>query len=236
MSEPDTFAVWPPAGSPLSLTSWWRELVGLAECIAVPPPFPEDAARGRGQHVIVLPGFCSPNLATARLRDFLTRQGFRPRPWDLGINFGPTSVTLRSLERQIVAAANECGAPIALVGLSLGGTIAREMAKRQPDLVSRVITLASPIRVPVATTLAPLAKLASELWDKDSRADLSRIAEPPPVPVTAIITRSDGLIDWQSCVPEPAPNVEAIIIEGMHVTIGSNPAAQRIVAARLALS
>lgn len=235
MTDPK-FAIWPRADLPVSATSWFRELVGLAECLAAPPAFPTDAARGRGQAVIVLPGFCSPNIATARLRDFLTRQGFRPKPWDLGINLGPTPVTLKNLERQIAATAKENGAPVALVGLSLGGTIAREMAKRHPDLVSRVITLVSPIRLPVATPLAPLAQFCATMWDEDARAELEKLAAPPPVPVTVIISHSDGLIDWQSCVPDSAPNVDVVTIEGMHVTMGSNPEAQRIVAARLALS
>ena len=210
------------------------ELAGLAECLAAPPPFPADAARGQGEPIIVLPGFCAPNFSTTRLRDFLLRQGFTAQPWDLGINLGPTRVTLASLARQIENMAKEHDARVSLVGLSLGGTIAREMAKRHPDLVARVITLVSPIRLPVATPLAPLAQLAATMWDSDARAEMEKIAEPPPVPVTAIVSQSDGLVDWRSCVPDPAPNVEMVTIDGMHTTMGSNPEAQRVVAARIA--
>src|SRR5262249_24556162 len=156
-----------------------------------PPPFPDDAARGNGQTVIVVPGFCSPDLSTARLREFLARQGFDPRPWDCGPNLGPTRTVLKTFERQLRETAGEHG-PVALVGISLGGTIAREMAKRCSDCVTRVITLVSPVTLPVATPLAPLAQFASLVWDDDARKTFGHVSEPPPVPVTAIVSPKDG--------------------------------------------
>src|SRR5215510_2464773 len=63
-SGPLAFAVWPPAGSPVSLRTWWREVTARGRCDANPPDFPEDAAFGSGQKVIVLPGFCAPDLST----------------------------------------------------------------------------------------------------------------------------------------------------------------------------
>ena len=233
-SEPAPFAVWPSVDSPLSIVTSLREFVALAECLASPPPFPNDAARGKSEPVIVLPGFCAPNVATARLRKFLAHQGFAAVPWNFGLNMGPTKATLTALEKQMAAMANQYGRRVSLVGLSLGGTMAREMAKRRPELVAAVVTLASPIRLPVPTTLAPLVRLASALWEEDARIALARIAEPPSMPLTAIVTRDDGLVDWRACMPSPAPNVTVVTIAGAHVTIGSNPAAQRAVAASLA--
>lgn len=198
-----------------------------------PPPFPKDAPHGSGQ-VIVLPGFCAPNIATARLRKFLKAQGFEAVTWCLGWNLGPTTKTLAALEAQMVQMMEQHGHRISLVGLSLGGTIAREMAKRRPDLVAAVVTLASPIRLPVPTTLAPLVRIASTMWDNDVRTSFVKISEPPSVPVTAIVTRGDGLVDWQACVPDGSANVSVTIVDGAHVTIGSNPVAQRAVAAALA--
>jgi pimeloyl-ACP methyl ester carboxylesterase len=199
-----------------------------------PPPFPDDAARGHGQIVIVVPGFCSPDLTTARLREFLTRQGFAAQPWDCGPNLGPTRTVISGLERQVAQAAERTGAPVSLVGISLGGTLSREIAKRRPDCVARVVTLVSPIRLPVATPLAPLAQFAALVWDEEAKGSLSRIAEPPPMPLTAIVSPKDGVVDWRACVPDPAPNVEMVMVEGAHLTMASNPEAQRIVAARLA--
>src|SRR5262245_14122644 len=99
-SGPFAFAVWPPADSPGSIRTWWREVNARGAVRADPPDFPEDAARGRGQKVIVLPGFCAPDLSTVRLRNFLNRQGFAAQPWDCGTNLGPTRTILTSLERQ----------------------------------------------------------------------------------------------------------------------------------------
>ena len=233
---PLAFAVWPPADSPVSLRTWWREVAARGRCDADPPAFPEDAACGSGQKVIVLPGFCAPDLSTIRLRNFLKHQGFDAQPWDCGTNVGPTRTILTSLERLLGEAADRQGRPVALVGISLGGTIAREIAKRRPQCVEQVITIVSPIKLPVATPLAPLAKFASLVWDGDAREAIARVAEPPPVPLTAIVNPKDGIVDWRSCIPDAAPNVEVISIEGAHTTMASNPNVQRVVAARLALS
>lgn len=207
----------------------------LTNALLAPPAFPEDAAHGRGQPVIVVPGFCSPEFSTARLRAFLNRQGFRAQSWDCGFNLGPIRPALVRFEQLVIKTADDFGRPIALVGISLGGTLAREMAKLRPGHVARVVTLVSPIRLPVVTPLAPLAHAVSALWDADAHDQLARIAEPPPVPVTAIVSRNDGVVDWHACVPDAAPDVETLMVNGAHMTIGSNPEAQRIVAARLAL-
>ena len=235
-SSAHAFAIWPPQDSPVSVTTWLREIAALSKCVAAPPPFPDDAVRGQGQPVIVVPGFCSPDIATARLREFLARQGFAPRTWDCGPNLGPTRTVLSTFERQLVETADRTGRLVSLVGISLGGTIAREMAKRRPDCVARVVTLVSPIKLPVATPLAPLAQLAALVWDGDVRDAMARIAEPPPVALTAIVNPKDGVLDWRACVPDPGPNVEMVTVVGAHMTMGSNPEAQRVVAARLALS
>ncbi len=229
-----SFAIWPPAGSPVSLATYLREIGILSKTRKAPPPFPEDAARGHGEPVIVVPGFCAPDDSTARLREFLTRQGFAAKPWDCGTNLGPTRTALKGFERLLAETAERYGSAVSLVGISLGGTLAREMAKRHSKLVARVVTLASPIRLPVATPLAPLARVAAVVWDGHARAALHHISEPPPVPLTAIVNPRDGVVDWRACVPDPAPNVEIVMVEGAHMTMGSNPQAQCVVAARLA--
>jgi pimeloyl-ACP methyl ester carboxylesterase len=211
----------------------------MATLIAVtcrPPPFPDDAARGDGQPVIVVPGFCSPNMSTARLRQFLTRQGFAPETWTCGVNLGPAPTVLARLERHIAETAERTGRLVSVIGVSLGGTMAREAAKRCPNHVAHVVTICSPVSLPVMTPLAPLAYLAGLRWDEEARRRLSRVAEPPPVPVTAIVNPKDGVLDWRNSVPERSPRVDVVTIEGAHMTMGSNPATQRVVAARLAQS
>src|SRR5690242_12705597 len=110
------FAVFPPRGAPVSLASWAREMADVAHATFSPPPFPDDAARGSGQRVIVLPGFFTHDIATARLRDFLKRQGFAPRPWPCGVNLGPMPRVLATIERQVADLAAAHGT-VALVGV-----------------------------------------------------------------------------------------------------------------------
>jgi pimeloyl-ACP methyl ester carboxylesterase len=227
------FAVFPPRGAPVSAASLAREMAAVARVTISPPPFPEDAARGNGQPVIVLPGFGAKDFTTAHLRAFLAAQGFAPRPWPCGTNIGPARNVLMRVEREVNEMAGRRG-KVALVGISLGGTIAREIARRRPAQISRVITLGSPVRLPVVSPLAPLAQAASLLWDADGRASLSRILEKLAVPLTAIISPIDGIVDWECCRPEPGDG-EVIEVRTGHTIMGSTPEVQRIVAARLAL-
>ena len=147
---------------------------------------------------------------------------------------GPAPRVLDRLERQIVQTAEDSGRRICLVGVSLGGTMAREAAKRCPNHIAHVVTICSPVRLPVMTPLAPLAYLAGLRWDAEARRTLARVSEPPPVPLTAIVNPKDGVLDWRGSLPEPSALLDVVTVEGAHMTMGSNPETQRIVAARLA--
>lgn len=210
--------------------------MALTQASLSPPPFPEDAARGDGQPVIVIPGFLAPDMSTARLREFLGRQNFMPYAWTIGLNLGPMRHVMREIERQVVEIAGKTGRQVSLVGVSLGGTTARQVAKCCPDHIARVITLVSPIHPPIATPLAPLAQAAVLLWDAEEVKNLAAVSEPPPVPLTAIVSRDDGIIDWRASVPAASEMVEVVEISGSHMAICSNPEVQRIIADRLARS
>jgi pimeloyl-ACP methyl ester carboxylesterase len=234
MTRAGRFATWPHPAAPVSAATLAREMAAVAQSTLAPSPFPEDAVRGNGQPVIVIPGFLAPDISTARLREFLERQNFRPHSWTAGVNIGPMPRVVRDVDRQVQAIADATGQPVTLLGISLGGTTAREIAKSHPAAIARVITLVSPIHLPVATPLSPLAEAAALLWDMEALDGLRAIAEPPPVPVTAIVSREDGIIDWQAAVPPASALVEMVEVGGPHLTICSNPEVQRIVADRLA--
>lgn len=113
----------------------------------------------------------------------------------------------------------------------MGGLLARDFAHDHPEAVRQVITVASPFRLPTATTLAPLFRA---LWRRyDPALDLLRLSRPLPVPAMAIGTRDDGIVAWRTCLSDdPAcPNVE---LTGAHLTLCRNPQALRAIAARLA--
>lgn len=234
MTRTGRFASWPSRDASVSPATLAREMAAVAQMLLVPLSFPEDAARGSGQPVIVLPGFLSPDVTTARLREFLGRQNFDAHSWTCGLNIGPMPHVVREVERQVQSLADASGRAVSLVGVSLGGTIAREVAKSCSGPIARVITLVSPIHLPVATPLAPLAEAASLLWDMEELNALRAIAEPPPVPVTAVFSRDDGVIDWRASVPHPAEMIEIVEVSGPHMTVCSNPQVQHIVADRLA--
>jgi triacylglycerol esterase/lipase EstA (alpha/beta hydrolase family) len=233
MSE---FATWPPRDASVSAVTLAREMMALTQATLSPPPFPEDAARGSGQPVIVIPGFLAPDMSTARLREFLARQNFMPYSWTGGLNLGPMRHVMRELERQVLEISDKTGRQISLVGVSLGGTTARQVAKCCPDRIARVITLVSPIHPPIVTPLAPLAQAAALLWDAEEVKNLAMISQPPPVPLTAIVSRDDGIIDWRASVPAVSEMVEVVEISGAHMSICTNPEVQRVIADRLARS
>lgn len=233
MTRAGRFASWPSREAPVSAATLAREMAAVAQVLMAPPPFPEEAARGSGQPVIVIPGFLSPDMTTARLREFLTYQEFLAHPWTCGLNIGPMPRVIAEVERQVRETANASGRPVSLVGVSLGGTIAREVAKTCIGPVAQVITLVSPVHLPVTTPLAPLAEAASLLWNMEELDALRAIAEPPPVPLTALFSRDDGVIDWRASVPAEGELVEVVEVSGPHMTISSNPQVQRIVAERL---
>lgn len=224
---------WPRGGAPVSAATWLRELGSFARCLASPPPFPENAARGQGEPVLLVPAFLSPDISTAAVRRFLCRQGFVAEPWGCGINFGPTTNALSRLRRCIRATAERHGRKISVVGISLGGTLAREATRECADRIERLVTVASPVNPPVITPLAPIAQIASLFWDADMKRAAERMAEPPPIPVTAVISMSDGILDWRACVPRPSAQTEVVTVCGDHMTMGSNPAVLRVIAARL---
>ena len=234
MSRAGRFATWPPSGASVSAVTLAREMAALAQATLAPPPFPEDAARGDGQPVIVIPGFLAPDMSTARLRTFLERQNFKPCSWTCGMNVGPMPKVVAAVERQVRDLAEASGRAVSLLGVSLGGTTAREIAKVCPGAIARVITLVSPIHLPVVTPLAPLAQAAALLWDMQMLEELRTIAAPPPVPVTAVVSLDDGIIDWRASVPEPSELIEVVEVSAPHMSICTNPEVQRIVAAALA--
>jgi len=234
MTRAGRFATWPPRESSVSAATLAREMAAVAQVLLTPPAFPQPAAQGSGQPVIVIPGFLSPHMTTARLREFLGRQNFSACSWNCGLNIGPMPTVIADVKRQVQEMADASGKPVSLVGVSLGGTIAREVAKSYPEAIARVITLVSPIHLPVTTPLAPLAEAAALLWDPAELEALSTIAEPPPVPLTAVFSRDDGVIDWRASVPAPADGVEVVEVSGPHMTVCSNPQVQHIVADRLA--
>lgn len=194
------------------------------------PPDPVDLPSGNGHVVLIIPAFLNGDGITLPLRDFLNRCGYRAFGWDLGINWGPTPRLLRALRSRLDDCRRLEGGPVSVIGVSLGGLLARDLAHDRPGDVAHVITIVSPFRLPTASHLEPLFHLCSPFYSQDF--DPARLSEPLAMPSTAIFTRADGLVAWESCMVEE-PAGAAFETDGAHSTICRNPRVLRLVAERL---
>lgn len=197
------------------------------------------APRGDGHPVFVIPGFLSDASATAPLRDFLGRLGYEVHDWGLGLNLGPRTAgrTGERLTRHFAALASARGRSMTVIGWSLGGIMARQLARRAPQHVRRVVTLGAPFTGdPRATTASGLYQLLTgqRFSDPDFQEMLRQSRLPPPVPATSIFSKSDGIVAWQCCQEPPAPHTENIEVDGSHGGLLAHPQALLAIADRLA--
>ncbi len=182
------------------------------------------AHRGAGETIWVFPGMGVGDGSTRTLRRYLRRHGFDARGWGLGRNPPDAAATLVRLLPRLEALVVETGGPVALVGWSLGGILARELARLRPDLVRRVVTLGSPVVGGLRhTAVGGFYRLQG--WDLDEIDRLVAVANRTPirVPVTAIWSRRDGIVAWQACVDSVTGAVENLEATSCHWALGLDP-------------
>ncbi|MGH0037474.1 MAG: esterase/lipase family protein [Myxococcota bacterium] len=195
-----------------------------------------EVPRGDGHPVLVLPGLLAGDFSTAPLRRFLRDLCYDARGWKLGLNRGPTPKLNTELESRLRHLADRHGRKVSLVGWSLGGIYARELARRFPDRVRGVITLASPFRDISATHAVRLVSIRPGGRSLTEARELqAALRRPLPVPSTSIYSRSDGIVHWQSCLEDPGPLRENVEVACSHTGMGFHSQALAIVADRLAL-
>ncbi|HEX3944248.1 MAG TPA: alpha/beta fold hydrolase [Rhizomicrobium sp.] len=235
MDESPFVAVIPPTTeSGLGFGSWMREIVEAARATLATAHYPDDLPRGHGETVLLIPGFLAGDWTMHPLRDFLRHLDYRVEFAGVALNLGPTKGFLPHLEQAVERLHAESGGPIILIGQSLGGAFARVLAHRHPEKISHVVTLASPIRFPVATPLESIVKLMAPLHGPDVVALRDEIERTPPVPVTALYSQDDGIIDWRCCLQDESDNCTNVEVSGAHSAMGFNPEAQAAVARALA--
>jgi hypothetical protein len=190
--------------------------------------------RGDGHAVLVLPGFMASDVSTRPMRKLFKRLGYEARGWKLGRNMGAPPRVREAMRERLAELHRRTGRKVSLVGWSLGGVYARELARHAPEQVRRVITLGSPFNG------HPLANNADALYRRmnpDIPVDwegFRRRRVPPSVPCTSIYSRTDGIVAWQCSLEDAAPNTENVEVRGSHCGLGVNPQVLREVAARLA--
>ena len=192
------------------------------------------APKGDGHPVLVFPGMGASDSSTSVLRRFLRGRGYLAHAWRLGRNLGPTPEVILQSRARIQALRQRHGRRVSLIGWSLGGIYARELAKAVPEDVRLVITLGTPFAGhPRATNAWRLFEL---LHGRRQHAPGRRdaIRQPPPVPTTSIYSRTDGIVAWHCSVEREGPRAENIEVEASHTGMGVHPAVLYAIADRLA--
>lgn len=200
-------------------------------------PFLSSLPKGDGHAVQVLPGFMASNTSTSPMRRLLRDLGYDAHGWNSGRNVRVDNALIARLETQLQRLNDDTGRKVSLVGWSLGGVLARELAKLHPDRVRLVISLGSPISEDRNHTSA--ARLFEMLNGKEPEAmqggRFRDLAEAPPVPTTSIFTKTDGIVHWRGSVQKPAATpTENIEVYASHCGLGVNPSVMLALADRLA--
>jgi pimeloyl-ACP methyl ester carboxylesterase len=200
-------------------------------------PLLSHLPKGDGHAVQVLPGFMASNSSTVPMRRLLGRLGYDAHGWDSGRNVRVDNALIARLEAQLKRLNDTSGRKVSLVGWSLGGVLARELAKLHPDRVRLVISLGSPISDDRNHTNA--ARLFEMLNGKEPEAmrggGFRGLGEAPPVPTTSILSKTDGIVHWRGSVQKPTPTPsENIEVYASHCGLGVNPSVMIAIADRLA--
>ena len=196
------------------------------------------APRGDGHPVLTLPGFLASDLSMAPMRRYLKELGYDAYAWNKGRNVGGVLRMRAALRDRLAEVYAATGRKVSIIGWSLGGVYARDLALQAPDMVRSVVTLGSPfandIRATNATRL--YEALSGEAVEDNAELRIA-IAGDLPVPTTSIFSRTDGVVNWQTCLLRPSDTAENIeVYLASHIGLGVNAAALWAVADRLAQS
>jgi len=194
------------------------------------------APKGDGHPVLTLPGFLASDLSMAPMRRYLKELGYDTQAWRMGRNFGGVASKRAALRDLLTGIHEQTGRKVSLVGWSLGGIYARDLALQLPDMVRSVITLGSPFANDVRATNATRLYEALSGETVDDNPEIRKaIAGDLPVPATSLYSRTDGIVNWRTSLLRPSETAENIEVHfASHVGLGVNPAALWAVADRLA--
>lgn len=224
-----------PSLALLSTEPWRAATEYLAHKLILDTKLP----KGDGHPVLIFPGLGADGRSLAPLRKMCESLGYAAFDWGRGYNTGPAG-NIDSWLQELAVYSSQLlknhDQKATLIGWSLGGLYARELAKIIKGRVRQVITIGTPFNAHADhTNVGWLYRLLSSQTPALDENLAARLRKPPPVPTTSIYSRTDGVVAWQSCVHDALPaGVQDIEIKGSHIGMGWNPCALRIVADRLA--
>lgn len=220
----------------LFLTEPGRALADYGAMLATSPLLLR-APRGDGHPVLVLPGLLAEDASTATMRVYLRSLGYEVHGWRLGRNLGPTRAILDGMTARLEALHRVSGRSVSLVGWSLGGIFARELARSRPAHVREVITLGSPFGLSNpgdSRADAAYRRLGMLHVSPDSLPRRGRLSRSLPVPTTALYSRLDGVVPWQACINMAGRRSENVEVYSSHLGMGHNAVVLWVIADRLA--
>jgi pimeloyl-ACP methyl ester carboxylesterase len=220
---------------PLYLTEPGRALGDYGLYLAARPLI-SRLPHGDGHPVLVLPGLLADDISTRTLRAVLRRLGYDAHGWGLGRNIGPTAGCVSGTRDLLAHLSDKHQRPVSLIGWSLGGIFARDLARESPESVRQVITLGSPFRLArhSQSRATKVFDRFSHLHVQHRTLPLESESVPLTVPATSIYSHYDGIVHWQTCLDTPGERCENIAVMASHLGLGHHPASIWAVADRLA--
>ena len=201
-------------------------------------------SRANWRPVLLIPGLMAADASLYPLGARLRSQGHLVFYAGIWMNANCPAKTLERLRKRIHEVSLPTGRKVAIVGHSLGGIYARELARMEPNLVEQVFLLGSPVKHALCDTTPYLRPLVAAMRFMHGRCmedmslpcktcglDLPQSA--PDVRETCIYTKTDGIVEWHSCVDE-GPKVECVEVDSSHCGIPLNPRTWQEISARLA--
>src|SRR3954453_2034895 len=180
------------------------------------------APRGDGHPVLLLPGFLASDLSMTPMRRYLRELGYDSYAWSMGRNLGGVSRIRAALRSRLAEIHNATGRKVRVIGWSLGGVYARDLGLQAPETVRSVLTLGSPFANDVrATNATRLYEALTGETVEDNSELRNAIAGDLPVPTTSIYSRSDGIVNWRTCLLRPSDTAENIEVHlASHIGLG----------------
>ena len=230
----------PVTRPPLYLASLegWRGFFSATQ-LATNRAYLKGLPKGDGHSVKVIPGFMAGDFSTAIIRYFLNHWGYDVKPWGQGLNLGLNKYrdVEKRMSEQLEKHYLSSGRKVSLIGWSLGGSFARELARKHPEWVRTVITLGSPIgNDPNGALTAGIYQLISgnRFSNPEFKARVARASQPvPQVPCTAIFSKSDGIVSWKIAREKESDIAENIEVKSAHAGLGMNASVMFAIADRL---
>ena len=189
--------------------------------------------KGDGHTVMVLPGFGASDHLTWPLRNLLNNLNYNCCGWGQGFNRGAVSGLKEKILSKIDRLYNDSGRKISLIGWSLGGVFARELAKNAPDQIRCVISMGSPFLGTAEETLVGelFKKVGNDNpfnWKNSYQKSL-----PPKVPCTSIYSKTDAIVPWRCSLEKKTGLSESVEVFSSHIGIAHNPLTLYVIADRL---